>query len=121
MHILHQFAQKHSGELSCGSRERLSHVPLLTCGTLVPRRLTSQVTCLADTTEETPITPSLFYIQSRMELLPDVWKQDYWLPPGVTWTDMDQLARSDRPLPLDLLIALPLALAFVAVRYIFER
>uniref|UniRef100_A0A3B4UL93 Ceramide synthase 4 n=1 Tax=Seriola dumerili TaxID=41447 RepID=A0A3B4UL93_SERDU len=56
-----------------------------------------------------------------MHLLPDVWRQDYWLPPGVTWKDMDHLADSDRPQPLDLLIALPLALGFVALRYVFER
>ncbi|XP_071752402.1 ceramide synthase 2-like isoform X2 [Centroberyx gerrardi] len=56
-----------------------------------------------------------------MELLPDVWRQDYWLPPGVTWEDMEQLADCDRPRPRDLLLALPLALGFVALRYLFER
>lgn len=34
---------------------------------------------------------------------------------------MEQLADSDRPRPQDLLIALPLALGFVALRYMFER
>lgn len=57
----------------------------------------------------------------RMDLLPDVWRQDYWLPAGVTWRDMDQLANSERPLPQDILIAVPLALSFVALRYVFER
>ncbi|XP_028282940.1 ceramide synthase 2-like [Parambassis ranga] len=56
-----------------------------------------------------------------MNLLPDVWRQDYWLPPGVTWRDMEQLVDSERPQPLDLLIAVPLALGFVALRYMFER
>ncbi|XP_030016150.1 ceramide synthase 2-like [Sphaeramia orbicularis] len=56
-----------------------------------------------------------------MNLLPDVWRQDFWLPPGVTWKDMEQLSSSDRPQPLDLLISLPLALAFIALRYLFER
>uniref|UniRef100_A0A3Q4GCC7 Ceramide synthase 4b n=1 Tax=Neolamprologus brichardi TaxID=32507 RepID=A0A3Q4GCC7_NEOBR len=56
-----------------------------------------------------------------MELLPDLWKEDYWLPPGVTWRDMEQMGDSNRPRPLDLLIALPLALGFVALRYMFER
>lgn len=60
-------------------------------------------------------------VHSRMDLLPDVWRQDYWLPPGVTWTDMELLADSDRPQPLDLLVALPLALGFVALRCVFER
>uniref|UniRef100_A0A673C2D2 Ceramide synthase 2-like n=1 Tax=Sphaeramia orbicularis TaxID=375764 RepID=A0A673C2D2_9TELE len=46
---------------------------------------------------------------------------DFWLPPGVTWKDMEQLSSSDRPQPLDLLISLPLALAFIALRYLFER
>lgn len=56
-----------------------------------------------------------------MDLVPDVWRQDYWLPPGVTWTDMEQLADSERPRPPDLVVALPLALGFVALRYAFER
>ncbi|XP_054620799.1 ceramide synthase 2-like isoform X1 [Dunckerocampus dactyliophorus] len=56
-----------------------------------------------------------------MDLLPDLWRQDYWLPPGVTWNDMNQLADSERPLPRDLLVALPLALGFVLLRYVFER
>ncbi|XP_076000914.1 ceramide synthase 2-like [Genypterus blacodes] len=56
-----------------------------------------------------------------MELLPDVWKQEYWLPPGITWEDMERLSDRDRPLPQDLLMALPLALGFVGLRYVFER
>ncbi|XP_068196964.1 ceramide synthase 2-like [Antennarius striatus] len=56
-----------------------------------------------------------------MDLLPDVWREDLWLPPGVTWRDMEQLADSERPLPQDLLIALPLGLGFVVLRYVFER
>nr|XP_046265336.1 ceramide synthase 2-like isoform X2 [Scatophagus argus]XP_046265337.1 ceramide synthase 2-like isoform X2 [Scatophagus argus] len=56
-----------------------------------------------------------------MDLLPDLWREDYWLPQGVTWRDMEQLADSERPLPWDLLIALPLALGFIALRYVFER
>ncbi|KAM4556815.1 ceramide synthase 2-like isoform 1-T1 [Fundulus diaphanus] len=56
-----------------------------------------------------------------MDLLPDLWRQEYWLPPGVTWEDLEQLPDSERPRPKDLLIALPLALGFVAVRCVFER
>lgn len=63
----------------------------------------------------------LMFIHNRMDLLPDVWRQEYWLPPGVTWRDVEQLADPDRPRPLDLLAALPLALGFVALRYVFER
>ncbi|XP_053738845.1 ceramide synthase 2-like [Synchiropus splendidus] len=56
-----------------------------------------------------------------MDLLPDIWKQDYWLPPGVTWEDMDKLSDSSRPQPLDLLMSLPLALGFLVLRCMFER
>lgn len=56
-----------------------------------------------------------------MDLLPDLWSQDYWLPPGVTWTDMERLADSERPQPRDLLLTVPLALAFVTLRCVFER
>ncbi|XP_078791760.1 ceramide synthase 2 isoform X3 [Oryzias latipes] len=56
-----------------------------------------------------------------MDLLPDLWKQEYWLPPGVTWKDMEQLADSNRPEPQDLLVALPLSLGFVVLRHVFER
>lgn len=58
---------------------------------------------------------------SRMDLLPDVWRRELWLPSGVTWEDMEKLADSDRPLPRDLLLALPLSLGFVALRFLFER
>uniref|UniRef100_H3D0H7 Ceramide synthase 4b n=2 Tax=Tetraodon nigroviridis TaxID=99883 RepID=H3D0H7_TETNG len=56
-----------------------------------------------------------------MDLLPDVWRQELWLPPGVTWGHMERLAHSERPLPQDLLVALPLSLGFVALRFLFER
>ncbi|KAM8850322.1 ceramide synthase 2-like isoform 2-T3 [Spinachia spinachia] len=55
-----------------------------------------------------------------MDLLPDLWRQEYWLPPGLTWRDVEQLADRDRPRPRDLLIALPLAVGFVALRCVFE-
>ncbi|KAJ3594966.1 hypothetical protein NHX12_004271 [Muraenolepis orangiensis] len=56
-----------------------------------------------------------------MDLLPDPWRAEFWLPPGVSWLDMEQLADEDRPRPRDLLLALPLALGFVVLRYVFER
>ncbi|KAK7945801.1 hypothetical protein WMY93_001529 [Mugilogobius chulae] len=56
-----------------------------------------------------------------MELVPDLWRQELWLPPGVTWDDMERLGVSARPRPQDLLLTLPLALGFVALRYLFER
>lgn len=48
-----------------------------------------------------------------------LWRQEYWLPPGITWREMDQMEGS--PLPRDLLISLPLALGFVTLRRAFER
>uniref|UniRef100_A0A8C8M8L9 Ceramide synthase 4a n=1 Tax=Oncorhynchus tshawytscha TaxID=74940 RepID=A0A8C8M8L9_ONCTS len=49
-----------------------------------------------------------------------LWKEEYWLPPGVTWKDIE--IEGDRyPLPRDLFYTLPLALGFIVLRYIFER
>ncbi|KAM6956303.1 ceramide synthase 2-like [Aplochiton taeniatus] len=56
-----------------------------------------------------------------MDLLPDVWIQEFWLPPGVTWKDMEQLEGAGCPRPRDLLLALPLALVFMTLRYVFDR
>ncbi|CAB1317717.1 unnamed protein product [Coregonus sp. 'balchen'] len=53
-----------------------------------------------------------------MDLLPDLWKHEYWLPPGITWKDMEQM--EEYPRPRDLLFALPLALGFIALRYVFD-
>ncbi len=58
----------------------------------------------------------------RMEQLSQwLWKQEYWLPPGISWVDMEKMEDSRRPLPRDLLLALPLALGFIVLRYAFER
>ncbi|CAG08033.1 unnamed protein product [Tetraodon nigroviridis] len=48
-----------------------------------------------------------------------LWREDFWLPPGTRWRDLR--AREHLPLPGDLLYTLPLALAFMALRYVFER
>ncbi|XP_048845039.1 ceramide synthase 2-like [Brienomyrus brachyistius] len=48
-----------------------------------------------------------------------LWRHEYWLPPGVTWKDMEDL--ESYPLPRDLLATLGLALAFIALRQVFER
>ncbi|XP_023674698.1 ceramide synthase 2-like [Paramormyrops kingsleyae] len=48
-----------------------------------------------------------------------LWRHEYWLPPGVTWKDMEDL--ESYPLPQDLLPTLGLALAFIALRHVFER
>ncbi|XP_048038270.1 ceramide synthase 4a [Megalobrama amblycephala] len=52
-----------------------------------------------------------------------IWRQDFWLPPGVTWKDIAERTSdgSRHPVPRDLLISLPLALGFIALRFVFER
>ncbi|KAK3513269.1 hypothetical protein QTP70_009689 [Hemibagrus guttatus] len=55
-----------------------------------------------------------------MELINEwLWRQEYWLPPGITWKDLEQIEGS--PYPRDLLISLPLALGFIGLRKVFER
>ncbi|KAJ8271069.1 hypothetical protein GJAV_G00122400 [Gymnothorax javanicus] len=50
-----------------------------------------------------------------------LWRQEYWLPPGITWEDMEVEDGGWYPRPRDLLVTLPLALGFIAFRYVFER
>ncbi|MCI4390897.1 hypothetical protein PGIGA_G00128210, partial [Pangasianodon gigas] len=57
---------------------------------------------------------------ASMELIDEwLWRQEYWLPPGITWKDLEQMEGS--PFPRDLLISLPLALGFIGLRKVFER
>lgn len=48
-----------------------------------------------------------------------LWQEEFWLPPGTRWQDFRVKDRV--PLPRDLLYTLPLAFAFIALRYVFER
>ncbi|TSK53726.1 Ceramide synthase 4 [Bagarius yarrelli] len=51
-----------------------------------------------------------------------LWSEEFWLPPNITWHDIESTTGgSHQPLPRDLLLALPLALGFIAVRFGFER
>ncbi|XP_042605407.1 ceramide synthase 2-like [Cyprinus carpio] len=52
-----------------------------------------------------------------------IWRQDFWLPPGLTWKDIAEgTADGGRhPVPRDLLLSVPLALGFIALRFVFER
>ncbi|MGH0178441.1 UNVERIFIED_CONTAM: hypothetical protein FKN15_021129 [Acipenser sinensis] len=50
-----------------------------------------------------------------------LWRHEYWLPPGVTWSDMVETESVHYPQPRDLLLTLPLSLVFIAVRSAFER
>ncbi|KAM9797752.1 ceramide synthase 4a isoform 1-T1 [Syngnathus typhle] len=49
-----------------------------------------------------------------------LWQDRYWLPPGMHWQDM-HTSEGHYPLPRDLVYTLPLAFAFIALRYVFER
>lgn len=52
-----------------------------------------------------------------------LWREDFWLPPGLTWKDIAEgtSGGSRHPVPRDLLISFPLALGFIALRFVFER
>ncbi|XP_036971423.1 ceramide synthase 4a isoform X2 [Acanthopagrus latus] len=59
-----------------------------------------------------------------MEALLNEWlmREEFWLPPGVRWKDIEMTEDEGRfPLPRDLIYTLPLAFAFIALRYVFER
>uniref|UniRef100_A0A3P9IFT2 Ceramide synthase 4a n=1 Tax=Oryzias latipes TaxID=8090 RepID=A0A3P9IFT2_ORYLA len=59
----------------------------------------------------------------RMEWLNEwLWREEYWLPPGIGWKDthLDE-DQGHFPLPRDLLCTLPLAFTFIVLRYVFER
>lgn len=47
-----------------------------------------------------------------------LWQDGVLLPPGA-WQDLS--TTEQLPLPRDLLYTLPLALVFMALRYVFER
>lgn len=51
-----------------------------------------------------------------------LWQEKFWLPPGTSWQDLEMKEDEGRfPLPRDLIYTLPLAFAFIALRYVFER
>uniref|UniRef100_A0A8D2ZRT3 Ceramide synthase 4a n=1 Tax=Scophthalmus maximus TaxID=52904 RepID=A0A8D2ZRT3_SCOMX len=51
-----------------------------------------------------------------------LWQEEYWLPPGIHWQDVDMKGEDGHfPLPRDLIYTLPLAFTFIALRYVFER
>ncbi|XP_061594299.1 ceramide synthase 4a [Cololabis saira] len=51
-----------------------------------------------------------------------LWQEEYWLPPGFHWQDMDTKEHGGHfPRPRDLIYTLPLAFGFIASRYVFER
>lgn len=51
-----------------------------------------------------------------------LWRDEYWLPPGIHWQDIEMKEDEGHyPVPRDLIYTLPLAFAFIAFRYVFER
>lgn len=51
-----------------------------------------------------------------------LWQEEFWLPPGIRWRDIEMKEDEGHfPLPRDLIYTLPLAFAFIALRYVFER
>ncbi|XP_054439332.1 ceramide synthase 4 [Pteronotus mesoamericanus] len=50
-----------------------------------------------------------------------LWQDRFWLPPNSSWADLEDRDGLVYAHPRDLLAALPLALALVAVRFTFER
>lgn len=50
-----------------------------------------------------------------------LWQDRFWLPPNNSWADLEDRDGLVYAHPQDMLVALPLALALVAMRFIFER
>ncbi|XP_075632511.1 ceramide synthase 4 isoform X7 [Balearica regulorum gibbericeps] len=50
-----------------------------------------------------------------------LWQHEFWLPPGITWEDMQESEDVRYPQPRDLLLSIPFALILVVIRYAFER
>ena len=49
------------------------------------------------------------------------WQEKLWLPPNSSWVALEDRDGLVYPHPRDVLAALPLALALVAMRFTFER
>nr|KAF6479449.1 ceramide synthase 4 [Molossus molossus] len=50
-----------------------------------------------------------------------LWQDRFWLPPNNSWTELEDREGLVFAHPQDMLVALPLALALVAIRFTFER
>ncbi|XP_039220332.1 ceramide synthase 4-like [Crotalus tigris] len=55
------------------------------------------------------------------QLMQWLWRQEYWLPPGITWEDMQETEDIHYPQPYHLLLCLPIMLLLVALRFFFKR
>lgn len=50
-----------------------------------------------------------------------LWQHEFWLPPGITWEDMQESEDTHYPQPRELLLSIPFALILVVIRCAFER
>uniref|UniRef100_A0A8C6NDW6 Uncharacterized protein n=1 Tax=Melopsittacus undulatus TaxID=13146 RepID=A0A8C6NDW6_MELUD len=50
-----------------------------------------------------------------------LWHHEFWLPPGITWEDMQESEDVHYPQPRDVLLSIPFALILVVIRRVFER
>uniref|UniRef100_A0A2D4HG52 Homeobox domain-containing protein n=1 Tax=Micrurus lemniscatus lemniscatus TaxID=129467 RepID=A0A2D4HG52_MICLE len=55
------------------------------------------------------------------QLMQWFWRHEYWLPPGITWEDMQETEDIRYPQPHHLLFCLPITLLLIALRFFFER
>ncbi|NXY47568.1 CERS4 synthase, partial [Ceuthmochares aereus] len=50
-----------------------------------------------------------------------LWQQEFWLPPGITWEDMQESDDVKYPKPRHLLLSIPFAFVLIFIRCAFER
>ncbi|XP_074933771.1 ceramide synthase 4-like [Phalacrocorax aristotelis] len=50
-----------------------------------------------------------------------LWQHEFWLPPGITWEDVQESEDIHYPQPRDLLLSISFALILVVIRCAFER
>ncbi|XP_053905834.1 ceramide synthase 4-like isoform X2 [Cuculus canorus] len=50
-----------------------------------------------------------------------LWQQEFWLPPGITWGDMQESEDIKYPKPGHLLLSIPFAFILIVIRCAFER
>ena len=49
------------------------------------------------------------------------WSEKFWLPPNVTWADLERDDTTFLPKPTDMFIPFPIGVILLLLRYLFER